>query len=161
MGSPSAAAILASSTRLTPLAITSTGLPLLVLKTRDFAICATVQPMATAASAAVRAVIGSCLTWDSEPAARNSSWTRSAAGLNASLMGSVRQFSGAPCCRGHRLDHKRLETVRRHQDIERRAGGAAGTGDGLAELGSRLVRETSGVAGARHGGQREPRRESR
>src|SRR5689334_767834 len=121
MGSPNAVAIFDSSTRLTPLAITSTGLPLPLLKTRDFAIWATVQAIAAAASAEVRAVTGNCRTRASEPAARNSSWTRSAAGLNASLMGSVRQFSGAPCGRSHRLDYKRLEAVHRHQDIERRA----------------------------------------
>ena len=71
MVSPSATAILPSFTRLTPLAITSTGLPLLDLNTSDLAICATVQPIAAAASAAVRAVTSNCLTRASEPAARN------------------------------------------------------------------------------------------
>src|SRR5579872_2844809 len=149
MGSPRAAAIFASSTRLTPLAITSTGLPLRLLNTSDFAICATVQPIAAAASAEVRAVTGICRTAAAEPAARNSSCTRAAAGLNASLMQSVRQLSRAPRRRGHRLDHKRLEAVRRHQDVERRAGGAAGARHSLAELGGGLVGEPRELARAR------------
>src|SRR5579859_5572612 len=161
MGSPSAVAIFASSTRLTPLAITSTGFPLRLLNTSDFAICATVQPIAAAASAEVRAVTGICLTCASEPAARNSSCTLADAGLNASLMGSVRQLSRAPRRRGYRLDHKRLEAIRRHQHVERRTRGAAGAGDGLAELGSGLVREPRELARARHRRAREPHREIR
>jgi hypothetical protein len=58
---------------LTPLAITSTAFPLWARKTSDFAICATVQPIAAAASAALRAVEGIICTVHSEPAARSKS----------------------------------------------------------------------------------------
>ena len=55
MGSPTSVAILASSTRLAPLAITSTGAPDATRNTSDFAICPTAQPRTAAASADVRA----------------------------------------------------------------------------------------------------------
>ena len=58
-GSPSNALSAASLTRPVPLAITSTGRSVCrVLKTSDLAICATVQPIASAASFAVRVVVG-------------------------------------------------------------------------------------------------------
>src|SRR5262245_5042348 len=57
MRSPTAAATSFSSARLTPLAITSTArFEPTARKTTDFAICATVQPIAAAASAEVRVV---------------------------------------------------------------------------------------------------------
>ena len=57
------AATLASSTRLTPEATTSTARPVVsARKTSDLAICATVQPIAAAASAAVRVLASNSST---------------------------------------------------------------------------------------------------
>ena len=60
---PVAASTLAVLTRLLPEAMISTARPLASSrKIRDLAICGTVQPMASAASAAVRVEAGSSLT---------------------------------------------------------------------------------------------------
>ena len=71
-GSPTAAAARWTSTRLAPLTIRRMGSPLAFpRKTSDFAICPTSQPIAFAASSAVRVEADSSRTCSSMPAASN------------------------------------------------------------------------------------------
>src|SRR5437870_4709759 len=77
MGSARSPATFSSSTRLAPLATTSTARWLWAPRnTRDFAICSTRQPTARAASAAVRAGCGSATTEWPPPTAASASCTR-------------------------------------------------------------------------------------
>src|SRR5947209_10771458 len=59
--------------------MTRTGSPPASTKTSDLAICATSQPTAAAASAAVRVDCGSSTTRAVTPAASSADWTRSVA----------------------------------------------------------------------------------
>ena len=70
IGSPSKDAMRCSLTRLPPLVMTSTARPLFAArKTSDLAMCATSQPTASAACAAVRTGCSSSNTWLSKPSA--------------------------------------------------------------------------------------------
>jgi hypothetical protein len=70
IGSPIAAAALFSSTRSTPEAMINTARPLVApRKISDFAICATSQPIAAAASAAVRVLASNSRTSNRPPSA--------------------------------------------------------------------------------------------
>ena len=70
IGSPTAAAAFFSSTRSTPEAMTSTARPLVPpRKISDLAISATSQPIAAAASAAVRVLASNSSTWNRSPSA--------------------------------------------------------------------------------------------
>ncbi len=76
MGSPASLPIAFSSTRFAPLATTSNAFPLArPRKTIDFAICPTAQPIARAASRAVRVVSGIATTWNGAPRRASASCT--------------------------------------------------------------------------------------
>src|SRR5262249_3217871 len=153
----------ASSTRLAPLAMISTALPLLARKTRDFAICATSQPMAAAASAALRAVCGSMRTMQSEPAARSFSWTRCAAGAKgSSLISRIRlagELARAVGGGGARLRQQRIEAAVAHQHLERRLRRPARARHILAKDAGRLARAAGKLAGTGDGGAGQAHRE--
>src|SRR5437660_10025428 len=148
MASPSAAATLFSSTRLTPLAITRTGRPDLLRNTSDLAICATVQPMAAAASAALRAVASNMRTAQSEPAARNCSCTRCAAAGRADELPLICKLPRARCGGGDRALQQGSQPVRRHQHLERGKRRAARARDVLAQHARGLRRLARQLAGA-------------
>src|SRR5687768_5012088 len=80
-GSPTTPATRASSTRLAPLAITSSGRPLVVPRnTSDFAIWSTRQPTAAAASAEVRAARSRYTIVLGTPCSASAAWTRAELG---------------------------------------------------------------------------------
>src|SRR5690606_32519414 len=158
--SPNAAATAFSLTRLAPLAITRTGrFDGTARKISDFAICPTEQPIAAAASAAVRVVSGNSTTSASWPRSRRARRTRSALGRSGGAVTAgtlIRQLARPPRGRGDGPGHQRLQPVRRHQDLEGLERRPPRAGYVLAQHGGRLggavcecPRPALGVAGAR------------
>src|SRR5581483_9728141 len=158
MVSPSFFASFASSTRVAPLSITRIARPPgrskegLARKTSDFAICATEQPIAAAASAEVRVEAENSLISVSTPRSAKACRTRAvldlplspdSCAINRSLLCKFPRPAGRG---GNRLGHQRLQPVRGHQHIEGLEGGALGTGHILAELRRALVGEPRQLA---------------